>query len=239
MEGFRFGDISRQARHKRRNPSSSSRTRFGTHVPAHPEPIAHAPHGRTHADRSAASRWLAPCFAARWVPKRVRDDGKGSAKARPLAQASTPTAAAPKREMGPALRLTPLSPACGPHRSGKLDAWRFNAVFVPLRRACRNRPIIARRSRRRRFRRDWVRSEDPSLSPGGSETGRSTRASISLASPVGSTRPKPEPERPACATLRLRGLIGPGSGPLQDESRCDPRLVPPPRGISPSRRSGA
>jgi hypothetical protein len=96
----------------------------------------------------------------------------------------------PQREMGPALRLTPLSPACGPCRSRKLDAWRFNAVFVLLRRANRNRPIIARRSRRRRFRRGRVRSEDLSLPPGGSETGLSTRASNGLALPVGSTRPQ-------------------------------------------------
>jgi hypothetical protein len=66
--------------------------------------------------------------AEKWIPKRVRDD-EGWGGARRTRAASSGAGA--QREMGPALRLTPLSPACGPHRSGKLNAWRFNAVSVP------------------------------------------------------------------------------------------------------------
>jgi len=53
--------------------------------------------------------------------------------------------------MGPTLRSTPLSPACGPRRA--LDAWRLDAGSDRLLRATEGRLLIARRSRRRRFRR--------------------------------------------------------------------------------------
>ena len=53
--------------------------------------------------------------------------------------------------MGPTLRSTPLSPACGPRRA--LDAWRPDAGSDKLLRALRVGFGFARRSRRRRFRR--------------------------------------------------------------------------------------
>ena len=122
-----------------------------------------------------------------------------------------------QREMGPALRLTPLSPACGPCRSRKLYARRFNAVSVPLRRdapkSAYHRPALAPAP---------VPSgaepgrEDLSLPPGGSETGPSARTSNGSTSPVGFAKPRRSPESPACPTLRPRGFSGSGSGPLRE-----------------------
>jgi hypothetical protein len=72
--------------------------------------------------------------------------------------------------MGPTLRSTPLSPACGPR--GALDAWRLDAGSHKLLRALKVGFVIARRSRRRRFRRGprSIARTNP-LPPGGSETG--------------------------------------------------------------------
>jgi hypothetical protein len=143
-----------------------------------------------------------------------------------------------QREMGPALRLTPLSPACGPHRSGKLDARRFNAAPIGL---LRTQPSCGVSSPGARAGAgsvgSWFGSRGPVPAPGGSETGLSTRASSGSTLPVGFAKPRLRAGSPACATLRLRGFSGSGSGLLRDGSRCSPRLVPRPRGISPSRRS--
>ena len=59
--------------------------------------------------------------------------------------------------MGPALRPTPLSPACGPRRT--LNAWRLSHAVVRLR--C----YVARRSRRCRFRQgtDEIRRSLPAI----------------------------------------------------------------------------
>src|SRR5690606_10998425 len=47
------------------------------------------------------------------------------------------------------------------------------------------------------------------------------------------------PAIPACPTLRPRGFNGLGFGLSQDEPLDVPLHIPPPRGISPSRRSGS
>ena len=126
--------------------------------------------------------------------------------------------------MGPALRLTPLSPACGSHRSGKLYAWRFNAapksdLSSPGARA--GAGSVG----------GWVWSRGPPLSPGGSETGLSTRASSGSALPEGFAKPRHEPEVRPVRLCALAASSSPGSGSLQDKSCRSPRLVPRPRGI--------
>ena len=117
--------------------------------------------------------------------------------------------------MGPTLRSTPLSPACGPRRA--LDAWRLDAGSDRLLRATEGRLLIARRSRRRRFRRG----------PG----------SIARTCPYRPAVPRPfrrpglqavsaKPEfceflgpgrQSGLPTLRPCGFIGLGFGWLQDE----------------------
>ena len=76
-----------------------------------------------------------------WIAS-LRSQGRSFFKAKPIT---------PQREMGPTLRSTPLSPACGPRRA--LDAWRLDAGSDRPLRATEGRLLIARRSRRRRFRR--------------------------------------------------------------------------------------
>ena len=130
------------------------------------------------------------------------------------------------------MRLTPLSPACGPCRSRKLDARRFNAAPIGL---LRTQPLRGVSSPGARAGAGsvggWVWSRGPPLSPGGSETDLSTRTSNGSALPEGFAEPRHGPEIPAFPTLRPRGFNSPGSGSLQDESCRSPRLVPRPRGI--------
>ena len=94
--------------------------------------------------------------------------------------------------MGPTLRSTPLSPACGPRRA--LDAWRLDAGSDRLLRAAEGRLLIARRSRRRRFRRGpgSIARTCP-LPSGGSETVSSTWASSSLRKTGVLRIPRPRP----------------------------------------------
>ena len=122
------------------------------------------------------------------------------------------------------MRLTPLSPACGPHRSGKLYAWRFNAA---------PKSGLSSPGARAGAGSTWAESdrEDLSLPPGGSETGLSIRASNGSASPESSAKPRHRAGSPTFPTLRPRSFSGSGSGSLQDESCCSSRLVPRPRGI--------
>ena len=119
----------------------------------------------------------------------------------------------PQREMGPALRLTQLSPACGPCRSRKLDARRFNAAPIGL---LRTQPLRGVSSPGARAGAGsvggWVWSRGPPLSPGGSETDLSTRTSNGSALPEGFAEPRHGPEIPAFPTLRPRGFNSPGSG---------------------------
>ena len=137
--------------------------------------------------------------------------------------------------MGPALRLTPLSPACGPRRV--LDAWRSRRRFMKLSRAHRSSISIARRSRRCRFRRGLsVGPKTSAVPPGGSEIGLSTWASSSLPHcPEAVLGPRPRSESPTLPTLRPRGFSGLEFGLSEDA----PGSIPRPRGISPSRRSGS
>jgi hypothetical protein len=144
-----------------------------------------------------------------------------------------------KREMGPALRLTPLSPACGPCRSRKLDAWRFNAVFVP---APKSRAKIGLSSPGARAGAGSVGAgSDPKIFPYRravprpvSRPGPRTASLCPWAPPDLSTGPE-SPAYRLCA-LSVSTVLDP------DCSRRTwraPRLVPPPSGISPSRRSGS
>ena len=138
------------------------------------------------------------------------------------------------------MRLTPLSPACGLHRSGELDAWRFNAVSVP---APKSHAEIGLSSPGARAGAGSVGAgSDPKIFPCRlavprpvSQPGPRTASLCPWAPPDLSTGP----ESPAFPTLRPRGFNGSGSGLQQDESCRSPRLVPPPRGISPSRRTGS
>ena len=142
--------------------------------------------------------------------------------------------------MGPALRLTPLSPACGSCRSRKLYARRFNAVSVP---APKSQAEIGLSSPGARAGAGSAGAgSDPKTFPRRlavprpvSQPGPRTASLCPWAPPDLSTGP----ESPAFPTLRPRGFNGSGSGSLQDESCRSPRLVPPPRGISPSRRTGS
>ena len=109
-----------------------------------------------------------------------------------------------QREMGPALRPTPLSPAVG-FRGKRFTPDVFKAP-------CRPKPIggdvLTRRSLRCRFRQGRFRSEDLSLPPGSSEIGASIKASSSPTSPEGFAVPRPSSETPTLPTLRPRGFNG-------------------------------
>jgi hypothetical protein len=125
--------------------------------------------------------------------------------------------------MGPALRLTPLSPACGPCRSRKLYARRFNAASTgscePGRPAASHRPALA-----------------PAPVPSEAEPGPKTGprrpavprpvflpgASSGPVWPEGLAQPRHRAGNPACPTLRLRGVSGSGSGLPGD---CSPRVA--------------
>lgn len=142
--------------------------------------------------------------------------------------------------MGPALRLTPLSPACGPCRSRKLYARRFNAASTgscePGRPAASHRPALAP-------------APVPSEAEPGPKTGprrpavprpvflpglRAVRSGPK-ASPNLGTGPVIRPVRLcAFAASAVRDPVCLGIAP-----RGSPRLVPRPRGISPSRRYGS
>ena len=107
-----------------------------------------------------------------------------------------------QREMGPALRPTPLSPACGPRRA--LDAWRLQycpgwaAIHRP---ALAPVPVPSGAL-------GMIRGPVPNP-PGGSETGLSTWASSS--SRIARRRCEnlsARPESPTLPTLRPRGFIG-------------------------------
>ena len=104
-------------------------------------------------------------------------------------------------EMGPALRPTPLSPACGPRRT--LNAWRLSRGSP----GGRSR-YVARRSRRCRFRRgtDEIRRSRPNrpavprpVFRPGSSTGSAMRGIASPSEPAGKS---------GLPTLRPRGLNG-------------------------------
>jgi hypothetical protein len=129
-------------------------------------------------------------------------------------------------------------PACGPCRSRKLDAWRFNAVSHQLRKAmpkpAYHRPALApapvpsgRRGLIRRSFPALPAVPRPAFRPS-LKRSHITRGLCSTSAQTGI---------PAFPTLRPRGFNGSGFGSLQDESCRSPRLVPRPRGISPSRRS--
>jgi hypothetical protein len=121
------------------------------------------------------------------------------------------------REMGPALRLTPLSPACGLRRA--LYARRFNTA----RKRCLHRPALAPVP---------VPPEagyDPKTCPmpsGGSETFALIRTSSGSALPESIASPS-VPDRklrsPDCGALRLHRS---GTDPPEGVSV----LIPPPRG---------
>ena len=134
--------------------------------------------------------------------------------------------------MGPTLRLTPLSPACGPCRSRKLDARRFNAAPIGL---LRTQPLRGVSSPGARAGAgsvwSWFWSRGPVPAPGGSETGLSTRASSGSTLPVGFAKPRHGPEVRPVRLCALAASSSPGSGSLQDKSCRSPRLVPRPRGI--------
>ena len=126
--------------------------------------------------------------------------------------------------MGPALRLTPLSPACGSCRSRKLYARRFNAAPKSSLSSPGARAGAGSVG-------GWVWSRGPPLSPGGSETVLSTRASSGSTLPEGFAEPRHGPEVRPVRLCALAASSSPGSGSLQDKSCRSPRLGPRPRGI--------
>ena len=134
--------------------------------------------------------------------------------------------------MGPALRLTPLSPACGSCRSRKLYARRFNAAPKSSLSSPGARAGAGSVG-------GWVWSRGPPLSPGGSETVLSTRASSGSTLPEGFAEPRHGPEvRPvrlcALAASSSPGIrIAPGQVLSLTSSRSSAARH------SPSRRSGS
>ena len=143
-----------------------------------------------------------------------------------------------KREMGPALRPTPLSPACGSRR-GHFTPGAFNTASKPgpegPSRCAASLSPGARAGAGSVGGWGMIARTCP-LPPGGSATG------LSKSLPRAAWHcPKTLPhlsmdfESPALSTLRPRGLNGLGFGSSEDV----PLLIPPPRGISPSRRSGS
>ena len=129
------------------------------------------------------------------------------------------------------MRSTPLSPARGPRGAlgGPASRCRIRQALA----SAEGRLLIARRSRRRRFRRGprSIARTNP-LPPGGSETSSSTWASNGfrfarrLCEILGT-----RPANPALPILRPRSFNGLGFGLHQDEPLCAPLLIPPPRGF--------
>ena len=126
-------------------------------------------------------------------------------------------------EMGPALLPTPLSPACGFRRT--LYAWRFTA-------APRGGGYVARRSRRCRFRRGpgMIRRPFPRrpavprpILLARPLMVRTMRGIAVLSKPAGKS---------GLPTARLRGFNGLEVAASEDALA----FIPPPCGISPSRR---
>src|SRR5690606_15045654 len=114
----------------------------------------------------------------------------------------SPTIPTPEREMGPTLRLTPLSPACGLRRA--LYAWRLDAGSDRPSRATegrlRYRPALAPVPAPSGV---GANREDLSLPPGGSEAGPvglglERRSLARRCCELLGTRPA----IPACPTLR-------------------------------------
>jgi hypothetical protein len=119
--------------------------------------------------------------------------------------------------MGPTLRSTPLSPACGPR--GALDAWRLDAGSDRPLRATEGRLLIARRSRRRRFRRGL--GTIARTCPYRPAVPRPYVVDLDLERlsfcPKALRNPRLKPANTAFPTLRPRGFNGLGFGWLQDE----------------------
>ena len=125
---------------------------------------------------------------------------------------------APQREMGPTLRSTPLSPACGLRRSGELDAWRLDAGSDRPLRATEGRLLIARRSRRRRFRRGpgSIARTCP-YRPAVPRPSRRPGSQAALTLPGGSVKSSTPGRQSGLPTLRPLSFNGLGFGWLQDE----------------------
>ena len=142
--------------------------------------------------------------------------------------------------MGPALRPTPLSPACGSRR-GHLTPGAFNAASDWSRRTGTTCGVsVARRSRRRRFRRGpGLIARTCPLPPGGSETGR-LRPCLKQFGIVRRrclTSAWTSTVRPCRLCALAASTVWDWSAPGRTFERSV--LIPPPRGISPSRRSGS
>ena len=122
------------------------------------------------------------------------------------------------------MRLTPLSPACGPHRSGKLYAWRFNAA---------PKSGLSSPGARAGAGSAWAESdrEDRSLPPGGPETGLSTRASNGSTLPEGSAKPRHRAGKSGLSDFAPSRLQRFGIRVAPGRILMLPRLVPQPRGI--------
>jgi len=139
----------------------------------------------------------------------------------------------PKREMGPALRPTPLSPACGSR--GTLDAWRVDA-------ARESGVSVARRSRRCRFRRGLGFDHEDRSRTARRFRDRSFNLSLERCPhcPKALRIPRRQTGKPDLADFapsrsqrfEIRSCV-------QSELWGYPGLIPPPRGISPSSRSGS
>lgn len=142
--------------------------------------------------------------------------------------------------MGPTLRSTPLSPACGSR--GTLDARRPDAGSDKLLRALKVGFGFARRSRRRRFRRgSGSIARIDLLPPGGSETvlvGLGLIAASALPEGAAKSSAPSRQTRPfrlcALAASTVWDLVS-----TKANLGTFPLLIPPPRGISPSRRYGS
>jgi hypothetical protein len=138
------------------------------------------------------------------------------------------------------LRPTPLSPACGSR--GTLDARRPDAGSDKLLRALKVGFGFARRSRRRRFRRgSGSIARIDLLPPGGSETvlvGLGLIAASALPEGAADSSAPGRQSRPfrlcALAASTVWDLVG-----TKANLGTFPLLIPPPRGISPSRRYGS
>ena len=82
-------------------------------------------------------------------------------------------------------------------------------------------------------------SRGPARAPDGSETGLSARASNGSTLPVGSAKPRHRAGKSGLYDFAPSRPHRFGIRSVPGRTRHSPRLVPPPRGISPSRRSGS
>lgn len=145
----------------------------------------------------------------------------------------------PHREMGPALRPTPLSPACGSRR-GHLTPDAFDAASDWSRRTGATCGVsVVRRSRRRRFRRGpGLIARTCPCRPAVPRPVVSVRASSRSALSEDVASPQHELRQPAFRLCALAAsTVWDWSAPGRTFERSV--LIPPPRGISPSRRSGS